>query len=250
MRVRVFADEKALGRAAAAQVAERLRDAIERDGKARLLAAAGPGQGAVLDALAAAPGIAWGQVELFHDAELIGLAAGHPGSLRRFLCERLVAKTRIGRCHLLDGERDPERVCRDEGEALRAAPIDVALASIGPAGELALNFAPADFALEKPCVIVRLDEAWRRARVDAEAFRSLHDVPERAITVSVRQLMKSTTVIACAVGAVTAEAVKRGVEGAVSPLAPASILQTHPDATLYLDRAAAASLAREPTFEV
>lgn len=244
MRVRVFADEAAAGRAAAAQAAATMRSAIAARGKTRLIAAGGASQGAVIDALRQAGAIAWGQVDLFHDREYVGLGAAHPASIRRFLGDSLIGRERVGRYHLLDGERDPERVCRDEGEALRAGHIDVALAEIGAQGELALNFPPADFSLERPYLVVRLDEEWRQQRFAAGGFAAPGEVPERAITISIRQLLKASTLIVCATGPHKAEIVKRCVEGAVSPLAPASILQTHADATLYLDQHSAALLTQ------
>ena len=249
MRVRIFADQQALSRAAVAQAADVVRQAIAARGKTRLLVTADESHRELLDILAPAPGIPWGQVELFHDAEYVGLGAAHPASLRRFLCERLIAKTRIGRTHLLDGERDPDRVCREEGEQLRAAPIDLAFAGIGEKGELALNTPPADFAIEKPYLIIGLDEATRRRIGKRDGAEASSQVPERAITISVRQLLQATTLIVCAPGGEKAEAVKRCVEGTVSPLAPASILQTHPDATLYLDRHSAALLTPAPATE-
>jgi glucosamine-6-phosphate deaminase len=249
MRVRVFADEGALGRAAATHAADFMMRAIAASGKARILAAAGESQRGLLDSLAASADIAWAQVELFHDSEYLGLAAEHPASCRRFLCDRLIGKTRIGRCHLLDGQRDPERVCRDEGDALRAAPIDVAFVSVGGNGALALNFPPADFATEKPFFVARLDESWRRERVQEGKFASLGEAPESAITISIRLLLKAAALIVCAGGADHAAIVKRCVEGAVSPLVPASILQTHGEATLYLDRHSAAGLTQRPATE-
>lgn len=249
MRVRVFADERALGRAAAAHAAEIVQRAVAARGKARLLAAAGHAQGALCSALVAQPELPWGNVELFHDGEFLGVGAEHPGALRKDLCDRLIARTRIGRYHLLDGERDAERVCREEGEALAAMPVDLALAGIGDGGELAFNLPPADFSTERPYFIARLDDLSRQRHVQAAGFASAADVPERAITISIRQLLKSVALIACAPGAAKAEAVRRCVEGAVSPLAPASILQTHPDATLYLDRHSAALLTQPPAPE-
>jgi glucosamine-6-phosphate deaminase len=234
MRVRVFADEGALSRAAVAQATAVVTAAIAARGKTRIVVAGDESHGGLLDTLAQAPGIPWSQVELFHDAEYVGFSAEHPASRRRFLCDRLIAKTRIGRTHLLDAERDPDRVCREEGEELRAGPIDLAFAAIGEKGELALNCPPADFFIERPYLVIGLDAAARR------------ETAERAITISIRQLLQAGALIVCAPGAGKAAAVKRCVEGAVSPLAPASILQTHPDVTLYLDRHSAALLTQRP----
>lgn len=238
-----------LARAAAAQAAGLIRRALAARKTARILVATGKSQVAFLDALVAEPDIAWGEVELFHLDEYIGLPVSHPASFRKYLFDRLIHRVRVGRYHLLDGEHDPERTCREAGAQLAAAPVDVAFAGIGENGHLAFNDPPADFEIEKPYLIVRLDEACRRQQVGEGWFASLADVPDRAISISIRQLLKARAIICVAPEARKAEAVKRCVEGPVSPLAPASILRRHPAATLYLDTASAARLATPPAME-
>jgi len=249
LKLRVFEDKVALGRAAAVHAAELIRRAISKKGTARILAATGGSQFEFLDALTAQPGIAWGEVEMFHLDEYVGLSGEHPASFRRYLHERLISKTRMGRYHLLDGEHDPERVCRVEGEHLASAPIDVAFAGIGENGHLAFNDPPADFETEKPYLIVRLDEACRRQQVGEGWFKSIAEVPERAISISIRQLLKARSIICAVPDSRKANAVKRCLEGPISPLAPSSILRTHPDATVYLDRNSAALLSSAPKLE-
>ena len=249
MKLRVFADKFALGRAAARQAAEEIRRAIQRNGTARILTATGQSQFEFLEALTQEPDVRWGEVEMFHLDEYVGLPIEHPASFRNYLHERFIRKTRVGRYHLLDGEHDPERTCRLEGEQLAAAPIDVAFAGIGENGHLAFNDPPADFQTEKPYLIVRLDEACRRQQVGEGWFKTIADVPERAISISIRQLLKAKTILCVVPQARKAEAVKRCLEGAISPLVPASILRTHPDTTLYLDVDSAALLTERPPTE-
>lgn len=246
MRLRAYPDKTALSYAAAAQAGELIRAAIAAHKRARILVAADAAQGEFLAALTREDGIAWGAVEMFHLGEYVGLPIAHPASSRRFLCERFIDRVRPGRCHLLHGEHDPERVCLEEGAELAAAPIDVAFAGIGENGHLAFNDPPADFQTERPYLIVRLDEASRRRQVGEGGFASVAEVPERAISISVRQLLKARAILALAPEARQAEAVRRCVEGPISPLAPASILRTHPDATLYLDAASSALLRDRP----
>lgn len=249
MTTRVFEDSTTLARAAAAQAAGLIRAAIARRGTARIVVATGNSQLAFLDALAAEPGIAWGEVELFHLDEYIGLGVAHPASFRKYLFDHLIHRVCVGRYHLLDGEHDPERTCRMVGAALAAAPVDVAFAGIGENGHLAFNDPPADFATEQPYLIVRLDEACRQQQVGEGWFAMLADVPERAISISVRQLLKAAAIVSVVPDARKAPAVKRCLEGSISPLAPASILRTHPEATVYLDRDSAALLATPPVVE-
>lgn len=249
MKPRVFADPCSLARAAGAQVAGIIRQAIQERGTARILADAGEAQAELLAALVAEPGLAWGEVELFQLDEYVGLPAEHPASSRTHLFERLIHPVRLGRYHLLDGEHDPERACRDEGEALRAIEIDVAIASLGDRGRVAFNEPPADFGTEKPYLIVRLDDANRRQLAADGAFPSLAEVPDRAITISLRQMLRARAIVLLAPGPERADAVKRCLEGPISPLAPASILRAHANAMLYLDVASAALLAEKPEVE-
>ncbi len=242
LKVRLFPDSKALGRAAAAHAAALIRQAIAEKGSARILAATGESQFDFLAALVQEPDIAWSDVEMFHLDEYVGLSADHPASFRKYLQERLIDRTRMGRYHLLDGERDPEGTCRVVGELLAARTVDVAFAGIGENGHLAFNDPPADFQTETPYLIVRLDEACRRQQVGEGWFKTIREVPERAISISVRQLMKAKTIICAVPEARKAEAVKRCLEGPVTPLAPASILRMHADATVYLDQDSAALL--------
>src|SRR5262245_176563 len=190
MRVQKYSDGAALARAAAADAAARIRDAIAAAGRARIIAATGNSQIAFLDALTEAPDLDWSKVEMFHLDEYIGLSAEHPASFRRYLRERLIGPTGMASVHLIDGERDPEDACRLVGDAIAAAPIDVAFVGIGENGHLAFNDPPADFAADQPYLVVRLDQACRQQQVGEGWFASIDEVPERAITMSIRQIMK------------------------------------------------------------
>lgn len=234
-----------MSRAAAQQAASVVREAIEARGEARLIAATGASQFDFLDALTSTPDVDWTQVELFHLDEYIGLPIDHPASFRRYLLERLIRKTGIVRHHLLDGEGDPARVGEDVGRELAAAPVDVAFVGIGENGHLAFNDPPADFGTERPYLIVTLDEACRRQQVGEGWFASLDDVPTQAISMSIRQILKSREIICIAPDARKAKAVQACVEGAITPLVPATILRTHAKTTLFLDRDSAALLTRD-----
>ena len=231
-----------MSRAAAAHAADALRKCLRENRHARIVAATGASQIDFLESLTATPGIDWSRVEMFHLDEYIGLSINHPASFRRYLLERLINKAGVGRYHLLNGEQDPITVIVDVGSALTADPIDLAFVGIGENGHLAFNDPPADFTTEEPYLIATLDAACRRQQVGEGWFASIEDVPAQAISMSVRQIMKSREIIAIVPDARKAAAVKACVEGAVSPLTPASILQTHPNTTLYLDDASAALL--------
>ena len=245
MNVKVFHDKASLGKAAAEQAAIAIRRAVQDRGGARIIAATGASQFEFLDALTREPEIDWQRVEMFHLDEYIALPVTHPASFRKYLLERLIHKTGITQYHLLDGDNNPEGVVHRVGEELKAAPIDVAFVGIGENGHLAFNDPPADFKTEEAYLIVNLDEACRSQQVGEGWFAGVSEVPRQAISMSVRQILKAKEIIAVVPDARKAQAVKSCVEGEITPLAPASILRTHPNTTVYLERNSAALLRPE-----
>ena len=241
--LRVFPDKSQLGQAAAAQAVACINQAIAARGKARIIAATGLSQFEFLQALTHTPGLDWARVEMFHLDEYIGLPCTHPASFRKYLRERFIEPAGLTNYHLLDGEAEVEQICREVGALIQAAPIDVAFVGIGENGHLAFNDPPADFETEAAYIVVNLDEACRRQQVGEGWFAGLDEVPRQAISMTIKQILKAAEIICIAPDARKAQAVKACLEGAVSPLAPASILQTHPRVTVYLDQASAALLA-------
>ncbi len=223
-----------------------LQSSLRQQGQARIIAATGASQFGFLAALTKAPGIKWSNVEMFHLDEYAGLPITHPASFRKYLLERFIQPAGIGKFHLLNAEGDLETLCAQVGAKLNLAPVDVAFVGIGENGHLAFNDPPADFTTEKPYLVVELDQACRQQQVGEGWFKSLAEVPRQAISMSIRQIMKARKILCIVPDQRKAEAVQKCLEGPVSPLAPASILQTHPDVTVFLDRWSAALLARPP----
>ena len=243
MVIKIYDDKISLGHAAAEQAAVSLRNAIEGRGGARIIAATGASQFEFLDALIAMPKIDWRRVEMFHLDEYIGLPVAHPASFRKYLRERLINKTGITKYHFLDGEGDVPSIVRKVSAELTAAPIDIAFVGIGENGHLAFNDPPANFQAEETYLIVDLDEACRRQQVGEGWFNSIADVPKRAISMSVRQILKAKEILCIVPDARKAQAVKSCFEGEISPLAPASILRSHTNTTVFLDKFSAALLS-------
>jgi len=232
-----------MARVAADEAASILREAIQKSGKARIIAATGAAQFAFLDVLTRLPAIDWQRVEMFHLDEYIGISETHPASFCRFLKERLIDKTGITQHHLLHSDLDPEKVIRETGTALVSAPIDVAFVGIGENGHLAFNDPPADFETEEPYIVVDLDEACRRQQMGEGWFATLEDVPKRAISMSIRQIMKAKKIICFVPDARKANAVHACFDGEISPTAPASILRRHAETSVYLDKESSALLS-------
>jgi glucosamine-6-phosphate deaminase len=247
MEVSVSASSAELAQAAAAHAARSLKRILDSASAARIVAATGASQLEFLEALTSIPGIDWPRVEMFHLDEYIGLPLSHPASFRKYLQERLIRKVGIERYHLLDGESDPNEVVRRVGRDLISKPIDIAFVGIGENGHLAFNDPPADFEADAPYIIVELDEACRRQQATEGWFASASDVPAKAISMSVKQILKSREIIAVVPDKRKAQAVKACIEGPVSPDAPASILQTHANTTTYLDSESASLLSATAT---
>ena len=246
MHMIVSNSRAACGRAAAECAAQAIRAAIDANGAAAVILATGASQFDMLDALVRANGIGWPKVTCFHLDEYIGLPAAHPASFRRYLKERFVDRLPEPprAFHYVGGEApDPEAECRRLGDLLREHTIDAAMVGIGENGHLAFNDPPADFRTAEPYLVVDLDEACRRQQLGEGWFETLDDVPRRAISMSVRQIMASRTIVCTVPDRRKAEAVRAAVEGPVTPDVPASILQEHPSATLYLDTESASLLA-------
>ena len=250
MEVKTYSDRLIMSRAAARYAAEALRGAIDARGAARIVAATGASQFDFLDALTTASDVDWTRVEVFHLDEYVGLPLDHPASFRKYLLDRLVNKAGIGQFHPLDGERDAARVADQVGRDLAAAPVDVAFVGIGENGHLAFNDPPADFETDRPYLLVSLDEACRRQQVGEGWFASISEVPSQAISMSVRQILKARQILCIVPDARKAQAVKACVQGDVSPMAPASILRTHANTTLFLDRDSAALLPAATRGEI
>ena len=244
MFIKVFEEKRDLGRAAAEQAASSIRNAIRESGRARIIAATGASQFDFLEVLTNAADIDWRRVEMFHLDEYIDLPKSHPASFRRFLQERLIQKTGITNYHLLDGDTDPLAAVRSTSAAIIAAPIDIAFVGIGENGHLAFNDPPADFETEDPYLIVNLDEACRLQQVGEGWFTDISETPKQAISMSVRQILKAKEILAVVPDSRKAKAVKACLEGEINPMAPASILRRHENATVYLDKNSAALLTQ------
>lgn len=230
---------------AATLAADLIREAIDMRGRAYIIAATGASQFEFLDALTAATNIDWSLTTFFHLDEYVGLPEIHPASFRRYLRERILSRVQPGDFHFIDGEAsDLAAECRRLGELISACRIDVAFVGIGENGHLAFNDPPADFITEEPYLVVELDEACRRQQFGEGWFPTLEDVPRRAISMSIRQILKSSSIICIAPDTRKAAAVRDCFEGEISPLHPASILREHDRAFVYLDRDSASLLKK------
>lgn len=243
MELHIFPQKKAMAEAAAQQAASLISEAINRRGDANLILATGASQFEMLEHLVTLD-VDWSRVTGYHLDEYIGLSEAHPASFRRYLRERFVEPARDLRAfHFVNGEKpDPWMECARLGRLLQGCRVDVACIGIGENGHLAFNDPPADFETEEPYIVVDLDEACRRQQLGEGWFPTLDTVPRQAISMSIRQIMRSEAVVCTVPDARKALAVQKAVEGPVTNAVPSSILQQHPRCDLYLDAPAASLL--------
>ncbi len=235
MNVHVFETDRELGAAAARFAAEVIQESIRERDEAKVIAATGASQFHFLSELVKCP-VDWSKTTFFHLDEYVGLPETHPASFRRYLYERLEAKVHPAGFHYISGDvPDPQLECERIGALLADCSIDVAFVGIGENGHIAFNDPPADFATDAPFIVVDLDEACRRQQMGEGWFASLEDVPRRAISMSVNQIMKSRTIVAVVPDARKARAVRDCLEKPIDSLTPCSILRKHAAVELFLD---------------
>jgi glucosamine-6-phosphate deaminase len=245
LNVKVYPDRGALGAAAGLAAAARIRAVQEERGVLNLLFAAAPSQDETLEALRQEPGIDWGRVNAFHMDEYLGLPKGSSQSFGRYLGDRLFGRLPFRSVHYLDGgAAEPAAECERYARLLRYHPLDLAFLGIGENGHLAFNDpGVADF--QDPLwvkVVEELDPACRQQQVNDGQFRSLAEVPTRAITLTIPVLFSARGVLVAVPGGRKADIVRRALQGPIDASCPATILRRHDNACLFLDRDSAARL--------
>lgn len=244
MKVVVSDTNLELGKAAGKAAADRIRQSITDKGSANIILATGTSQFETINQLVQEE-IDWSKVTMFHLDEYIGMADSHPASFRKYLKERFLDKvSALKASFLINAEENAQEKADALGKLISEHPIDVALVGVGENGHLAFNDPPADFETENPYLVVNLDEPCRRQQMGEGWFASLEDVPKQAISMSVKQIMKSKYIICSVPDMRKAQAVKDSLEQDVSNLYPASILQQHAHCEYYLDKLSASLLSK------
>ena len=244
LKVEVHSSREAAGAAAAKASVEALKKLAARGKNFGVIFATGASQMEALKSLTAMPGLPWSQVDGFHMDDYIGLPLDHPASFRGYLEERLVRKVPMHSFAHIDGlAPNPEQTCRDYAERLRVASPQLCLLGIGENGHLAFNDpGEADFNDPLDVKIVHLDEPCRRQQAAEGWFKSLDEIPKSAITVTMSALFRVPKLVLSVVGARKANIVRRTFDDPIATACPSTILRTHPDATIFMDREAAAQV--------
>ncbi|MBV9300810.1 MAG: glucosamine-6-phosphate deaminase [Acidobacteriaceae bacterium] len=243
-RVHVFESPAALGNAAAEKAAALIKSGIERRGRARVIVATGNSQLALIEELVKKD-VNWSAVEIFHMDEYAGMKAGHAASFRRWIKTRVEDKVHPAKANYLAGDAtDLDAEIERYSRLLNKAPIDLAFVGFGENGHIAFNDPHvADFNDPATVKRVTLDERCRRQQAGEGHFKDIESVPAEALTVTCSGLFRAEAWVCAVPDRRKAEAVRGALEGPISETCPASLVQNHPDANVYLDRESASLLS-------
>ena len=233
--------KKELGKKAAMTGAEFIRKAVQAKGTANIILATGTSQFDMFDELIN-QNIDWQKVTAFHLDEYIGMPVTHHACFQKYLKERFTDKVSIGKFYFISGNAEPQAECKRLDQIISMHPIDVAFIGIGENAHLAFNDPPADFETEEAFIVVNLDDGSRRQQMNEGWFQTMEDVPDQAITMSIKQIMKSKVIICSVPDFRKAEAVYNTLNAEISNNYPATILRTHPNTILFLDKGSSSKL--------
>lgn len=241
MEKRVFDTTEEMGREAAKLAAVYLREAIKEKGGARLLLSTGQSQFEFFNHVVKED-VDWSKVEVFHLDEYIGISEEHPASFVKYIKDRFLNIVNVKKAYMVDGMGDIEANIKYLTEEINKEPIDVALIGIGRNAHIAFNDPPADFDTQESYIAVTLDEKCRMQQVGEGWFKSIDEVPEKAVSMTVSQILKSKNIISCVPHEEKAKAVKLALENDVTSEVPATVLKTHASCVLMLDKDSASLL--------
>ena len=244
LEVRVFSDRQEAGATGAAIAAEVIRAEIARHGKAAVVFASAVSQDPFLAAVRVRDDIDWRRITSFHLDEYAGMNDQHPASFRRFQRERLLDHVPMGEFVPLNAEApDLDAECERYAARLRDARPCLVVMGIGENGHLAFIDPPVcRFDEPHDVRIVDLDDVCRMQQVHDGQFPAFDDVPKQAMSLTVPFFLRVPRALVFVNGERKAAAVKASLEGPIAEACPASALRRHPDATMFLDTAAASQL--------
>ena len=241
MIINISKNASELGFKAAQFAAGKLNEAIRLNGEARLVVSTGSSQFETFQSLLHEE-VDWEKVEVFHLDEYIGLPVSHIASFRKYLYERFINHIRIKKFHSVDVEGDIDQKIKTLTLEIRKKPVDIGLIGIGVNGHIAFNDPPADFDTREAYIIVRLDDQCRLQQVNEGWFKSIEDVPEKAVSMTPWQIMQCKTIISCVPHKVKAVSVRNTLINNLTNIVPATMLKQHPDFHLYLDNNSASEI--------
>ena len=186
--------------------------------------------------------ISFSKVRTVNLDEYVGVDETHPQSYRFFMEEKLFSKVNICKesTHLPSGLAENLRAeCERYDRVISdLSPIDIQLLGIGHNGHIGFN-EPSDFFTESTHVV---DLSSSTIEANSRFFKTESDVPKRAITMGIGQIMSAKRIILLAFGKEKSDILRAALIGDVTPNCPASVLQHHPNLTVIADTYALAKM--------
>jgi len=241
MRITISKNAEELGSEAAKAISEQLNRAVKKNGEARMVVSTGSSQFEMFQSLGR-ENIDWSRVEVFHLDEYIGLPITHIASFRKYLYERFINFVPVKKFHGVDVESDISQTIQNLTSEIRKKPVDLGLIGIGVNGHIAFNDPPADFDTREAYIEVKLDDQCKMQQVSEGWFKTITDVPDRALSMSVWQIMQCKSIISIVPHQVKADAVFKTFTSKLTNTVPATMLKQHNDFHLFLDQNSASGI--------
>lgn len=241
MQINISSDALELGTKAARHISAKLKEVIAEKGEARMVVSTGSSQFEMFQSLIK-ENVDWARVEIFHLDEYIGLPVTHIASFRKYLYERFINHVAVRKFHSVDVEGNIQEKIERLSAEIRKKPVDLGIIGIGVNGHIAFNDPPANFDTRDPYIVVELDDQCKLQQVNEGWFDTIADVPRKAVSMSVWQIMQCDSIISVVPHKVKADAVFRTFTSKLTNLVPATMLKEHKDLTIYLDRYSASKL--------
>lgn len=237
LKVKVFENRSLMGAAAADAVSKSIYELLESKKQINMIFAAAHSQNEFLAALAAMD-IEWGRINAFHMDEYVGLDKDASQGFGNFLKDRLFGKVSFREVHYLNGNAiDLESECKRYSALLEKYPPDIVCMGIGENAHIAFNDPHvANFNDPRLVKVVDLDEECRYQQVNDECFRHINEVPTHAFTLTVPALIKASYIFCTVPNERKAKAVYHTLNEEITEKYPSTILRTHLNAILFLDK--------------
>lgn len=237
LKVEIYETRGELGKEAAAQAGETIKQLLNEKDEVNIIFAAAPSQNEFLDALVVYPGIAWNRVNAFDMDEYIGLPENHAQRFGNYLRKRFFDHVTLKSLNLInEGNRDEKTEAGRYAALLKEFPIDITFMGVGENTHLAFNDPHvADFNDPQAVKIVDIDQPCKQQQVNDGCFASLEEVPSFAYTLTIPTLLNSRYIFCMVPAKTKAPAVKHTLLSDISETYPSTSLRNHPNATIYLD---------------
>ncbi len=244
LKVKVYETNENMSEAAAIEAAETIKISINNSGIANIMLSTGNSQLIFLKKLRKFKDIQWSAVNVFHLDEYIGLPLGHTASFVYYLKKNFLSFVNVYAFFPVPGQsKNIEYACKGYEYLLKAHPIDLAIVGIGENGHLAFN-EPSEASFNDPDWVkkVKLDKKSCQQQVGEGYFKSVEDVPNHAISVTISGILASKKIMCIVPEKRKTESIYKTLNNPVTTSVPATILQETENTIIFLDSDSASNL--------